>query len=540
MFEDVHEDKSSLMESIIMQEVMGTGYKPVLTAKRRVLDISGKILRKEYDIRVDLYENDTKSKGRSKVAELETHTFTSLGKMNFSEIWDECCDEVLSRDEKGKRAAILHNQAAQMDFDDTIYIDCLGLVQNAFVRYVYSRGHVICESSKIVKYVFSDEIPDFGIKQSIDFEMQIECFQNIMKSRPRIWDIMFCVRLLSVLKPLMKNTENQQGFIVMVYGEFGSGKTEFSKAMFVANEMQLMNFTRDNAIPLKKRMKALEGHVLLLDDYHPAENGHWIKKQKTNLDIVSRFADSGTGALVVATGEYMEGAASLQDRVIPIYVDKRPDVVDQIRNLKTMKKTLEELIWEFAFRVYSQKEQILKKIEFFCRDWNKGNYDFRIERNIRYLYLAMCIFHEVFPEIECNAFDEQLSNSIRILENKHLDHMEKVRRIESGVDWTNEVFLMLNEPEKSRTYEWSEKSIAAMELVIDNGKVYITRSELERRMKKYLSMWVDVNKIAENLEMSGVLETDNSKSRTKKVHGKYYYVINRAALELHHRQIVGR
>lgn len=523
---------------IIIQRGMGTGYMPVLVTKRRIQNLYGKLLRKEYDIRLDFYHIADKSNNYSKVEQSEVITVLSLEKICFPELWDGCCDESLDRETKRKRSMILHRQAGNMKFDEIVYIDQLGMVKGQAASYVYCKGKVVSGDIENVRYYFSKDIPDFRLKGNISHDLQMKCFKMIMEHRPGVLDVMFCIRLLSVLKPLLKESSCPECFLTMVYGEFGSGKTEYSKALFLSDEMQLMNFTRDNTIPIKKKMEALNGHVLLLDDYHPADQEHWIKKQKANLDLVSRFADKGDGALVVATGEYLEGTASLQDRMIPIYVEKSPKVTESIGYVRELKAPLEELVCEFAMRVYLHKESALEETERLMGNWEINNQRFRIERNKNYLYLAMCIFIKYFPDANYEGLHEQLEVSIRKLKERHLKHMQKVQRLANEEDWTDEVYNMLSENNISREYEFPSRGMGNPELVIENKKVYITSAELSRRMNQYLEMRVNVKKIAEHMDSSGVLDTDNSKARTKKVHGKYYYVIDRSALELYHQNKV--
>lgn len=525
-------------EEIIVQHGMGTGYMPVLITKQRIQDLYGKLIKKEYYIRLDFYHIADKTNNYIKTEESEVIMVPSLEKICFPELWDGCCDDSLDRENKKKRSMILHRQAENMKFDEVVYVDQLGMVKSQAAVYVYCKGKVVPGNVENVRYYFSKDIPDFRLKGNISHDLQMECFKTIMKHRPGVLDLMFCVRLLSVLKPLLKESSCPESFLVMVYGEFGSGKTEYSKILFLADEMQLMNFTRDNTTPIKKKMEALNGHVLLLDDYHPAEQGHWIKKQKANLDLVTRFADRGDGALVVATGEYLEGTASLQDRMIPIYVEKSPGVTESIGRIRKMKAPLEELVCEFAMRVYRQKQSALEMIESFLGNWEINSQKFRIERNKNYLYLALCMFIHYFPDADYGGLDKQLEKSIRGIEERHMKHMQKVQRLANEEDWTDEVYHMLSESSIPREYEFSSKGMANPELVIKNKEIVITSMELSRRMNQYLEMRINVKKIAEHMDSAGVLNTDNSKARTKKVQGKYYYVIDRNALELYHKNKV--
>lgn len=71
------------------------------------------------------------------------------------------------------------------------------------------------------------------------------------------------------------------------------------------------------------------------------------------------------------------------------------------------------------------------------------------------------------------------------------------------------------------------------DIVIEDNRIYITKIALEHEMQRFLECRVDVDKIAEHLSKTQVLEEDQSSARTKKKNTIRYYVINRNRLKLY-------
>ena len=233
----------------------------------------------------------------------------------------------------------------------------------------------------------------------------------------------------------------------------------------------------------------------------------------------------------------LAGSASLQDRMIPVYVEKTDDLTQRLGELWESKAALETLIWEFAKKVYTNKDASVEIIRKFYGNWAVEGQEFRIVRNKNFLFLAICLFAKIFPDAEYSGLGEQLKDSIQTLEKRHVVHMRKVQRIASGADWTDEVFRMFNEQQIDKDFEFSNDYSGLQEVVIENNRLYITSNELNRRLQEYLSMKINVKEVAEHMDLAGVLETDNSRARTKKHRGRYYYVINRPLLELYHQRV---
>lgn len=519
---------------VIRQPSLGTGYRPVLLEKKRIFDVYGAELERTYLIRLIFYPNFDNLDDEE---ELEIWPVESLEDLNFPRFWDVCCDRDLDAASKRERALMLHQQAARMQFTDYTRVNRLGILPNKKIPFVYCSGKIVTSEPESVDCIFASGLPEFHIDTTISHEEQMKCFRSIMEFRPGVLDIMFCLRLLAVLKPLLNECRYPELFIGMIYGEFGSGKTELAKFMFESDDLQMRNFIRDNAIPLQKYMDFWSGHALILDDFHPAGQTHWDKKQKANLDLVARYADKGTGALVIATGEMLAGSASLQDRMIPVYVEKTDDLTQRLGELWESKAALETLIWEFAKKVYTNKDASVEIIRKFYGNWAVEGQEFRIVRNKNFLFLAICLFAKIFPDAEYSGLGEQLKDSIQTLEKRHVVHMRKVQRIASGADWTDEVFRMFNEQQIDKDFEFSNDYSGLQEVVIENNRLYITSNELNRRLQEYLSMKINVKEVAEHMDLAGVLETDNSRARTKKHRGRYYYVINRPLLELYHQRV---
>lgn len=521
-------------EGLEMDGAFVAPFYPVLREKRLIHTQSPPKIRKEYDIYVKLADG----------SELGTHTFTSINNIKYSEYWDECCDaELTSAARKGLQIFLQHI-VMQQEYVVCYEVERLGLYTVEPVIFVYGYRKAIVPDG--INILFSSRVPvvsDEGKQGNI--QELLHYAKRLITLRPGITDILFCVRILGVLRPLLEETGYPADFFVGLFGASGTQKSTYAKLFFVEDNAQFLSFSSYNGKQILKRVEQYSGHFVVVDDYHPLAKSYDREKQQSALDAIARNADSGQGAMVVITGEFMEGCFSLQDRTLQIRVSKsnKADgcmLSTQLQQLQCQKDMLGSLIYEFAKKVYGNFYRMKEQVKTLFLQQGNDIYTFRIERNIKFLVVAMQLFEICFPEISAWGVEEQLKTSLRNVLGHQKKHMDIVRRLEYDKDWTREVYLMLSSSGCKKQYEFSRDISDMNEIILEGDHYYITEMVLEREMKKFLECPVKAGEISEHLSKTQVLDEDKSTARTKKKNNIRYYVISRSRLKLYYLDTVSR
>lgn len=513
-------------EGLVMDGVLISSFFPQLREKRRIYNHDRTKTRKEFDIYVKFADG----------SESDTHTFSSVCNIKYSAYWDECCDAELSSEAKRGLQIFLQYIIKEQEYRECYEVEKLGLYVGEPIIFVYGYGKVI--APKGLNIIYSPAIPKYVFKErEKNTEELLYYAEKLMKLSPGVSDVLFCIRLLGVVRPLFSEAAYPIDFFVGLFGASGTLKSTYAKMFFASSDKQFLSFSNYNRKQVLKCLQQYSGHIVVIDDYHPLAKKYDREKQQSTLDVIARNADSGQDALAVITGEFMEGCFSLQDRMIQIKMleDKVNGNVlsEKLQELQYKKGLMELLMYEFAKTVYSDFDNMKVIVqELFSRQEN-DIYTFRIERNIKFLIVAIQLFEKCFPDITKWGIEEQLERSLQKVLNTQKKHMKIVRRLEYDMDWTRELYLMLLSQDLKRKYEFPQTITETGEIIIKNDRIYITEMTLEREMRKFLECHVKSSDIAEHLSKTQVLEEDRSTARTKKMDGKRYYVINRSRLELY-------
>lgn len=492
--------------------------------KRIVRNIAGKELRREYDI--SAYINGK---------ELKCYTFYSLRNIEFFEYWNECCDAELSSKDKKKIRMNLQKSIKELEYKECYEITNLGLLSRNPIIFAYAKDLIITQQEIIS--ICSENLPEIKINVCVDEAELLEYASRLIYLMPGVTDVLFCIRLVCIIRPILRNLNFPADFIVALLGESGSFKTVYAKLFFEECQEQFLSFSNCNSKTVQKYLEKYSGHAVIVDDYHPLATKYAKERQQGILDLFARIVTSGEGAIGVITGEFMEGCFSLQDRIIPVHVYKKSmgdsNFSKELRLLQNENYKLNSLMFLFATKVYSKLDVMIKQLEKLIVLWGNNIYPYRIERNVNILVVAMQLFQSLFPCMNQNRIDEQMKNSFENLVTSQKRHMEVVQRLEYNLDLTNEVYHMLDSNNIVRKFDFSE-STHSEGIVIKNNYIYITEIVLETEMYKFLGCHIKTADIINHLHKTQVLDEDESTSRTKKLGGKRYYVINRDLLKLYH------
>lgn len=514
-------------EGLEMDGAFVAPFHPVLREKRLIRTQGAQKERKEYDIYIKMADG----------SELGTHTFTTLSNIRFSEYWDECCDAELTSAAKRGLQIFLQQIVMQQKFVVCYEVEKLGLCMVEPVIFIYGYKKAIAPNGTNI--LFPSQVPTVsGEEGQGNIQELLHYAKRLITLSPGVTDILFCVRILGVLRPLLEKIGYLADFFVGLFGASGTQKSTYAKLFFVENNAQFLSFSSYNGKQILKCVEQYSGHIVVVDDYHPLVKRYDREKQQSALDAIARNADSGQGALVVITGEFMEGCFSLQDRMIQIKVPKSKTdghiLSTELQQLQCQKDMLGSLVYEFAKRVYGNFTKMKEQIQNLFLKQGNDIYTFRIERNIKFLVVAMQLFEICFPEISEWTIDKQLETSLRKVLYDQKKHMDIVRRLEYDSDWTKEVYLMLLSPGLKRKYEFSHTASDMNEIIIEGDRIYITEMVLEREMGRFLECRVNGSEITEHLSKNQVLDEDQSAARTKKKNNIRYYVINRSRLKLYY------
>lgn len=454
-------------EGLEMDGVFEAPFYPLLREKRLIRSQRAKKERKEYDIYVKLADG----------TELDTYTFTAIDNIRYFEYWDECCDAELTSEAKRALKIFLQQIVKKQEYVICYEVERLGLWIAKPVIFVYGYKKAIAPNN--INILFSSQVPivSHGGKQGSIQEL-MHYAKRLIILRPGITDILFCVRILGVLRPLFEEIGYPADFFVGLFGASGTQKSTYAKLFFVEDNAQFLSFSSYNGKQILKRVEQYPGHIVVVDDYHPLAKKYDREKQQSALDAIARNSDSGQGALVVITGEFMEGCFSLQDRMLQIRVPKSTAdghiLSAELQQLQCQKDMLGLLVYEFAKKVYGNFDSMKEQAQKLFLQQGNDIYTFRIERNIKFLVVAMQLFEKCFPEISEQGIEAQLETSLINVLNHQKKHMEIVRRLEHNPDWTVEFYLMLSSPEVKRKYEFSQDDSDMTEIIIEDDHIYIT------------------------------------------------------------------
>jgi hypothetical protein len=505
---------------------------PRIVEKRLILDKMANQISREYDLEI-IFPN----KGS-----LEKHTFTNLKKIEYSEYWDECCDEELTKSQKRMLKIYLQKSLNNITYKQCCIIDSLGFHQGIPELYVYDKKNVFGTKPHNILFRISDKLPDFSkYKEYTELEC-LEYVHSLMRFYPSVTDMLMTLTMFSVIKPVFVLMDYSPNFFVNIVGESGSFKTTFAKLFFARNEQQVLSFSRNNRTEVLKAMKFYLGHSVIIDDYHPPIDSNDRNRQMGIMDVISRNSDINETALAVITSEYLDGCFSLQDRMLQIPIrkvihgtrnnERTRDISEKLTKFQMDSGKIDCFLYYFAKKVYEQVNEVVDFAKKAFDKYQKELSGFRIDWNLNFLKVTLDIFEKIFPAVSNWKIDNQLLNSFKKISYKQRHHMDIVKRLENP-DWAMEVYRMLDSDICKKDFGIHKKSIDKQDVIIENGIVYITRFALKDRMNSFLECRVKINDILNDLEEKQLLVVDDSSARTKKTLGKRFYQINAVAMELY-------
>ena len=122
-------------------------------------------------------------------------------KMDFSFYWDQCIDAGLSIRCRKLLIEDIQYQLSGLTWREEVRLRHCGLYRLDPVLYVYSDGEIIQDAKDIKKYVTTEDVPSFSIKQ-VQAEVVQDYIYEWCSFLPGVTDVLFLYRGLSILKPI--------------------------------------------------------------------------------------------------------------------------------------------------------------------------------------------------------------------------------------------------------------------------------------------------------------------------------------------------
>lgn len=194
-------------EGVVMDGVLISPFYPQLKEKRYIYNYDRTKTRKEFDIYVKFADG----------SESDTHTFTSVCNIKYSAYWDECCDAELSSEAKRGLQIYLQYIIREQEYRVCYEVEKLGLHIGEPIIFVYGYGKVI--APKDINIIYSPAIPKYVFKErGWGVEELLSYAEKLMKLSPGVSDVLFCIRLLGVVRPLFSEAAYPIDFL-LVYSE---------------------------------------------------------------------------------------------------------------------------------------------------------------------------------------------------------------------------------------------------------------------------------------------------------------------------------
>lgn len=405
--------------------------------------------------------------------------------------------------------------------------------------------HMYCHNDTVI----CGAIDEFSIKRAgcsiirtEDFEPNIwngKAFLEGIKETAKGTSWILClVSFFDILKEPFRKAGHPIEFISNVYGCSGSGKTTLIKTL--CSPAQIFSFrSQKRRDTLLREASGYEGHTVLFDDFHPAENKADSDRQKGIKDSLARMAEEKPDAPnIIISSEYLDGHRSLQDREIQIFLDGNLNW-EMLSTLADKKKLIENIRIAFYVQIVKNVDAVVDDIKKFCNKADKKiskNKDFY--RNARYFSYIECVdylFHRYFVTAHGLDWQYEIKADIKMHMERQERHMGIVTRLERMRSYLPIVRdMLLDGAGLEQVADWREFVPDSRTYHIDReGQISISLKALQRGLMKFLQVGdLPMKKIIkEMIDANVIIPYENTKEYTQKHSNKRYYRIDTEELE---------
>lgn len=453
-------------------------------------------------------------------------------KMDFSSYWDQCIDAGLSVRCRNLLIEDLQCQLNKLTWQEEIRLKHRGLYRMDPVLYVYSAGEIIQDEKDMKQYVTTEDIPSFVIKQ-VPAEVVQDYIYEWCSFLPGVTDVLFLYRGLSILKPIFVRCGIKMDMLLGLIGPSGSLKTTFAEMMISPDAV--LKFMTAKYKDIEKQLSRYQGGCIILDDYKKANQPHVKKRMQDNFEFIARTADYPDTAMVITTGEFIEGYFSMQDRMIHVYVDKKKKAFSQNEMLKLhdlqMKKYIMDYFWyDFTKKIYLNSQKVIDLFQEDISMIQQTKSGYRIDRNICILKVVMSTFYSLYSNNKMLRLKSQMTQTLDYLHMRQSQHMDHIQIVSEETDWAELVY----EAYDKRFFPEKVPYLTSKQTFFKDETLYITPLALRNGINSFLHGDYDISDIVEDLDKKQLLKCDNSKDKTvKRLSGTRYYAFNLLAMHIY-------
>lgn len=417
--------------------------------------------------------------------------------------------------------------------NDTVIVSKPGYY-NEHNIYAYDKNHIIyCDNSDGVdnrRKVHTDDnmiMYTYNEHDNVDIKILLG---KLMTLYPKITVPLVLFRVLSILKPLLRQSGFNVDGLLFLYGVTGSLKTSFSSLIMPDNDSIIKAIAASKSDLYAKADRYKDG-LIILDDIKLLNNKYKNGNIVDFLDVVVRCEDLDSYPSVLVTSEIVIGSESLQDRMILVHADVRVkdhsrEVLKELYELCKDKDTINTLWYSVAYQIYSNKSETLSFLESNYDLLYGNNNDYRIYKNVGALKLSYILLKHYFGEFLNSNNEKELYTVLESIINDQIMYVNMQRAKEFNCNWAQELKRILESNAFQVVLEESE-------IVSKGDLLYIPSRSFDKMiLLYYYPEKMNITKICEELFTLGILHVTESKGYTSKYNGKHHYVINRARMKL--------
>lgn len=491
------------------------------------LSSSGNIIRREYGIVAEVL-NGTK---------LEKRKVTNLNNLSYFKLWPEIVDADLTKNQRQLLEARL-----QGSYTTARKIKILPINKNGFFQVdnkisVLVLGEIVFKdiSPEIVIEV-DPEISKIKWKKRISKKMNIvtQFIEEYIKVSPGVSEILFAGTLLACIKPFFVEVGLNTAVCINLYGKTHTYKSSLIKVFSYIEDWieQASSLVNDRKNKVNEKIERNFGFPFVLEDYHPTATGYDYTKQLSIIDSsIRNIENKSHSAVVFITSEFLDGAESLQNRILQIesgYVD-----LNILTNLQK-NDYIAVIIYRFVEVLFEKREQVFEDI--------KDQYgELQAQRKLRiddisiYLQIAVFLFEKYLGE-SCQKLrlSELLKKALQGQREKQYQHLktfslseeERILMAVYNILFVKNIYTICGEMDFSGEMN---------EICAKGRNVYITRLALKYGIESN-NINFSMEKILKTLSEADVLKEDKD-TRTVKFKGQRVYCIVSDNLKEQHKYI---
>lgn len=465
---------------------------------------------------------------------IETVWIDRLYVRSWFELSDQCSDATLSDKERKMIEGYLQKQVYGLPVRRELYLDKSGWRHSGDGKIFYNK-HAI---TKGVADSIRAEVPVKVIRTE-DHGFSTDGAESVLEGVQRVAEgvswIVYMASYFDVLNGLFKKAGYPFECIINVYGKSGMGKTSLIKTL--CSPSRVFSFSqpqrRDRIL---REIQRFEGHTVLVDDYHPAEQKYDGERQNALKDRLVRLVEeNGNAPNILISSEGLGGHLSMQDREIQIFLRKTVDW-ELLTALNRKQGLLEGIRTAFYVQIVKNEEAVVDEIKAFCLKADKKHISdiqtgFRSSRYLGYIRCADHLFQKYLYDayaLSCGAYD--IEADIQMHLKRQDEHMKVIREWEQQGTCLIALRNMLSSSDILKDVrDGKEFAATADTIYVDVRKrVHLTPKALRLGMMRYLHTTdVPVKRIVKELVAADVLITyEKGNELTQKINGKRCYVID--------------